>query len=246
MKAVLIRVGVDHSYGGWNAPADPRDGGFVYVPIPESPRVRFHPGCVRRFSEVRNAIERFAESRGVGIESYLKRLRTDENVPMHLDPDFENLTYGDVGDRRGAEIRRMTAGDRIVFYSGMRPVTPFRDRLIYGLIGMFVVDEVVHVRDVPCERWHENAHTRKVKRGESDIVVRARSSGSGRFTKLIDIGCYRDRAYRVREDVLAEWGGLSVKNGYIQRSARPPRFLDPRRFTAWLERQGPTVVQFNF
>lgn len=59
------------------------------------------------------------------------------------------------------------------------------------------------------------------------------------------MGEYRDRAYRVRKDVLNEWGGLSVKDGYLQRSARLPRLLDPARFMRWLERQGPSLIQAN-
>jgi hypothetical protein len=32
MKGLLVRIGVDQAYGGWNAPVD-ADGQFVYVPI---------------------------------------------------------------------------------------------------------------------------------------------------------------------------------------------------------------------
>lgn len=36
MTGFLVRVGVDGTYGEWNAPVDPDDSSFVYVPIPES------------------------------------------------------------------------------------------------------------------------------------------------------------------------------------------------------------------
>lgn len=49
MQAILIRIGVDHSYGGWNAPADPETGQFVYVPIPEKAGTAFHLGCGRPY-----------------------------------------------------------------------------------------------------------------------------------------------------------------------------------------------------
>ena len=42
-----------------------------------------------------------------------------------------------------------------------------------------------------------------------------------------------------------QWGGLSVKDGYLQRSAGLPRFLDAGRFTGWLERQRPCLMQAN-
>lgn len=37
MKAVLVRIGIDQAYGGWNAPIDLGSGQFVYMQIPEGP-----------------------------------------------------------------------------------------------------------------------------------------------------------------------------------------------------------------
>ncbi len=34
MKALLVRIGVDQAFGGWNAPVNPDTGEFLYVPIP--------------------------------------------------------------------------------------------------------------------------------------------------------------------------------------------------------------------
>lgn len=59
------------------------------------------------------------------------------------------------------------------------------------------------------------------------------------------IGDYRDKAYRVWPDLLADWGGLSVKDGYLQRSARLPRFLDPERFQSWFKSKNTTLLQKN-
>jgi hypothetical protein len=49
----------------------------------------------------------------------------------------------------------------------------------------------------------------------------------------------------VKRDILDEWGGLSVKDGYIQRSARLPRLLDAPRFLRWLERQDVNLIAVN-
>ena len=38
---------------------------------------------------------------------------------MRLDPDFEWLTYGDKGGRRGAGMVDMGDGDLLVFYGGL-------------------------------------------------------------------------------------------------------------------------------
>ena len=164
---------------------------------------------------------------------------------MHLDPDFECLTYGDDGGRRGARMAGMSDGDLVVFYGGMRPVHDCEHRLIYALMGLYVVEEVVAAGDMPSERWYENAHVRKVNPGEADIVVRAKLKVSGRFDRCIPIGERRDGAYRVRRDVLDAWGGLSVKDGFIQRSAVPPTLTEPRQFMDWLHEQGARLIQRN-
>jgi hypothetical protein len=164
---------------------------------------------------------------------------------MHLDPDFNELTYGDVGDRRGREIAKLTAGDLLVFYAGLKPIRPCGHRLLYALTGFYVVDEVLAVGDVPSIRWHENAHTRRLSQRPTDIVVRARRGVSGRLTRCVAIGEWRDRAYRVRQDVLDEWGGLSVKDGYLQRSAVPPNFLDAEQFYRWFGSLGIPLVAAN-
>ena len=111
---------------------------------------------------------------------------------MHLDPDFECLTYGDEGGRRGAGMVDMADGDLLVFYGGLRPVHECDHRLIYALMGIYVVKEVVPAASVPSERWYENAHVRKTKTGETDIVVRANVNVSGRFDRCIPIGEWRD------------------------------------------------------
>jgi hypothetical protein len=155
------------------------------------------------------------------------------------------LTYGDVGDRRGAYLGEMTQGDVVVFYAGLRSIDPNATQLIYAIVGLFVVDEVVAAADVPPERFDENAHTRKRKRGNSDIVVRAIPGQSGRLSRCLPIGEYRNKAYRVRSALLRKWGGLSVNDGYIQRSAVPPRFLRPEKFVRWLDTQDFELLEQN-
>ena len=78
-----------------------------------------------------------------------------------------------------------------------------------------------------------------------DIVVRAMDGVSGRLERCIPIGELRDRAYRVRSDILKAWGGLSVKDGYIQRSVRPPEFLQPERFYRWFLKHEIPLLRRN-
>ena len=141
--------------------------------------------------------------------------------------------------------RALEPDDLVVFYAGLADLrdAPY---LVYALIGLFVVEEIVLAVQVPAGQRDSSAHCRRLlPPNATDIVVCGRPGFSGRLRRCLAIGEYRDRAYRVRPDLLEEWGGLSVKDGYLQRSARLPRFLDAERFLAWFERQRPELIQAN-
>jgi hypothetical protein len=132
----------------------------------------------------------------------------------------------------------------LVFYAGLRPVGD-QKRLLYALIGLYVVEEVVEAKHVPQKRWYENAHTRKIKIGGSDIIVRAQKGKSGRLERVLSIGEWRNRAYRVTNEMLTIWGGLDVKDGFIQRSVSPPSFLKADKFYEWFLKRGVTLLERN-
>jgi len=249
MKAILVRVASDRSARGgkWNGPADPATRDFVYVPIPEPKGTRFHHGCRREYDEVAPALQAFASQHGVDGQRGVTLPERLVGRAMHLDPDFKALTYGNRPNPRGDRIQELQRGDVIAFFGGLRSIRPKDKRLVYALIGLYVVDERVKARDVSATRRNENAHTRTIKAVGDDIVVRAQDTGgkSGRLKQYIPIGEYRDRAYRVRRDLLEEWGGLCVKNGYIQRSANPPFLCDGGRFYKWFLRQNVPLVKRN-
>jgi hypothetical protein len=163
---------------------------------------------------------------------------------MHLDPDFRHLTYGD-RHPRDIPVSKLQPGDFIVFYAGMRSVRPEDRALVYAIVGFYRVREVVKAGTVPEKQWHENAHTRR-DGSQDDLVVRAKPGRSGRLERCIPIGEYRSSAYRVREDLLEAWGGISARDGYLQRSGRLPGFLEPERFMRWFRRQHPIFLRENF
>ena len=88
----------------------------------------------------------------------------------------------------------------------------------------------------------------------NNIVLRADPKQSGRYSQCIPIGSHRHSrvlstkkpSYRVRPNILDEWGGLSVSDGYIERSATLPSFIEPKKFLQWLEEQRPSLVHSNF
>jgi Nucleotide modification associated domain 3 len=234
VRALLVRVGADQSEagGGWNAPIERRTGAFVYVPIPEPEPL--HGAFATPLARWAPAVERLGGTLPARLH--------DRHA--HADPDFGRLTYGDRRER-GRQIReKLRAGDILVFYAGLRDTGD--RRLVYALIGLLTVDEIVAARDVPAGRRRENAHTRRCVIGETDIVVRGRPGASGRFERGLEFAGFRDGAYRVFPELLERWGGLSVRRGYVQRSARLPELRRPERFRAWLDgRQVGLVARDN-
>jgi len=229
---LLIRVGIDSTDGCWNAPMRLATGEFAYISITDSKPMR--AGMVRRYDEFVPVLKRFGDQ----LPSPLLGRAT------HLDPDFDHLTYGDQG-QRGKRIQSLLSdGDLLAFFAALRPVDGPQRPLVYALIGMYVVDEIVLARSIQRSRWGENAHTRRVP-GQGDIVVRARPGVSGRLRRSISIGELRNRVYRVRGDLLDAWGGLDIKDGYIQRSARLPAFNDAKKFYRLFLAQAPELINRN-
>jgi hypothetical protein len=235
MNALLIRVGADQSAAGgrWNGPVDSASGEFVYVAIPESTPV--HTGHQKPYIDLQAALAAF----GHPLPSHLMGRH------MHLDPDFSHLTYGDQGERARQLRAQLNPGDWAVFYASLVDVRQ-RGWLVYALIGLLVVEQLVNARDVPVKHRDTNAHTRRMlPLMADDVVVLGRPGASGRLRECLPIGEWRSNAYRVRQELLGAWGGLSVRDGWLQRSARLPRFLAPDRFRAWFEAHEPLLVQAN-
>lgn len=243
MNALLVRVGADQSEGGgyFNGPVDSRTREFAYVPIPETREVQ--RGMAKPYSLFAHSLKPF----GIPLPNNLA------DVAMHLDPDFANLTYGDQGQRALQIQEKLTMGDLIVFYAGLQDTQP-SSRLVYAIIGLYVIDHIVSAMSVPFSRWDENAHTRRMlPSGANDIVVRARPGVSGRLERCLPIGSFRVPAaqpdkrpsYRVDPTLLAKWGGLSIADGFLQRSARLPQFMEPARFYAWFLDQKPSFIKDN-
>lgn len=236
MKIFLVRIGADQSEGGggWNGPVNIQTGEFAYVPIPEDSRAyMLLPGYEKPYTGIVPALNRF----NVELPEHLRTLN------MHLDPDFSHLTYGDQG-KKAAQLKDVSRGDWIVFYSGLRNIVG-EHKLVYAFIGLLVVESWEYAVRIPEKERDINAHTRRVLPGATDIVIRSQPEKSGRLKRCLPIGSYYDRAYRITPDILTEWGDLSTKNGYIQRSVRIPQVCDPNGFLRWWEKQAPVLIHEN-
>jgi hypothetical protein len=169
---------------------------------------------------------------------------------MHLDPDFEHLTYGDGGSRANQIKGKLKRRDLLVFYSGLKDVHS-SIRLVYAIIGLYVIDEIVPANKVPLSRRHENAHTRRKYPRADNIVVRASPKLSGRLERCLPIGEYRSPigkphkgpSYHVRSSRVGKCGGLDME--YLQRSARLPQLSNAAKFYDWFQAQEIKLVARN-
>ncbi len=237
-RGILLRVGIDSQSGEWNAPCC-NDGRFCYVPIPYGRNSERGPAFDHYYSEFKPYVEHM----GVEWPSPL-------SGTCHLDPDFVHLTHGDQG-ARGMRIREfISAGDFIVFWSGLRSVHTKEIRCF--IIGFYTVSCVVNASEVGSLDAHRNAHTRDNLAADcEDVVVFANPEKSGRLWKHIPIGRSRNGHQRVDRELLTAWGDLQTKDGkkwkdgYIQRSAAPPIFRNSAKFLKWFWAQKPKLVHAN-
>jgi hypothetical protein len=234
VKGLLVRVGIDSTDGSWNAPMRLTSSEFAYITIAEGRNKQLRSGLARYYNEFAPTVATFGE----------QLPRALVGTTTHLDPDFDHLTYGDQGQRGKRIVTLLGANDLLAFFAALRPVDGPLRPLVYAIVGLYVVHEIVSAVSVPERRWVENAHTRRVPT-DGEIVVRARAKVSGRLRRCIPIGELRGNAYRVRNDLLEAWGGLDIKDGYIQRSARLPAFQDAAKFYRWFLEQKPELLPRN-
>lgn len=239
-KGLLMRVGIDQTFGGYNAPINPNTNDYMYLPIPEGKD--FKSGMRTSYDDLSPYFASWCQNNGAKIE-FPPNLN---NKGCHLDPDFDFLTYGDQATGRGLRVGDIGKGDFLAFFASFKPITKCDHKLIYALYGIMVVDKVLRVADVPENELHKNAHTRVTHINIEHWVVFANPSLSGRFSRAIPIGEFRNGSYRVKKEILDAWGGIGVKDGFIQRSVCPPWFIKPKQFLKWLEFQQVKLINSNW
>lgn len=245
MKGLLLRVGIDQTYGQYNAPINPLTNDYLYMPIPQGqgdPQQIFRYGMQTTYAEMEPHFRKFAERNSIKL-TFPEHLR---NKGCHLDPDFGNLTYGDQAIGRGGRVNKLAQGDFIAFFASFRPVIPCGHILNYALYGIYFVKETKKAQDIHPSQWHANAHTRIQHMNGEHLVVFADAARSGRFRHAIPIGEHRNGAYRLTHEIIEAWGGVKVKDGFIQRSVCPPWFEKPEQFLEWLKTQQVELTCSNW
>ncbi|MGE5243605.1 MAG: hypothetical protein ACM3SQ_05205 [Betaproteobacteria bacterium] len=90
MRAYLVRIGIDQAFGGWNSPVSTDTNDFVYVPIPESRKMRAE--LATPYSLIQPTLTRFAETHTGAPRRSVQLPPNLTSANMHLDPDFVHLT----------------------------------------------------------------------------------------------------------------------------------------------------------
>lgn len=251
-RAVLVRVGIDLTSGGWIAPVNPSSGEFAYVPIPENEGKAVVPGYERTYDEFKKPCEKL----GCPIPFNV----TKKFTSVHLDPDFSSLTYGDIDEiggkrHRGKPLLQLQEDDLLVFYAGLdHSRKKLRLELVYAIIGLYVIkDRPRRATDIPdIEKFRDkNAHTRRDYK-KADIIVSAKPPPlSGRLEKCIPIGERKSNGhYYLNQSLFDEWGGFSHRSRlWLQRSPVLPSFDNAEKFYDWflkeLDKYDNHLVQKN-
>jgi putative DNA base modification enzyme with NMAD domain len=181
LKIALLRVGIDSGSGGMDGPIF-ADGRFEFIPIPDKTGLdeRTYGNQIARSTGDPLSFF-FASSRQVAMHSQ----------SIHVDPEFTTFTYGDPTSPK-AGLRRLAAGDLLVFYVGLRG---FGCDIASGLffIGYFEVEFAGFTRDLTEQQilaCSDNFHVRhqSVFLKQRDRLVLVKGSGDSRLlTKAVKI-----------------------------------------------------------
>lgn len=172
MTVVFSGIGCDTTNAGAVAPYG--SGAFEYVPIPEKTRETTETETYGSWSLRHRAGVAASLFSSITPDPATGQTYSDEETirswPVHHDPNFEALTYGE--HDRGSYIDRLRTldpGDVVAFYAGLDDGT----RTHRYLVGYFTVAELVDIPpETPPERaaehfddHPENAHAKRATDG---------------------------------------------------------------------------------
>ena len=239
MTVVLAGVGADSTNLGALAPLYD-DGRFEYVPIPEKTRETTESETLGSWDlRAGNGVAADLTTRitpqpvGDGTETVAGE--SLESWPLHRDPNFEALTYGE--HRTSGYVSRLRAlepGDVVGFYAGLR--RPDGDRAHRYLIGYVTVAGVdVVTPDMPRAKREailaahpENAHAKRARDGDlylekPVVIVDGREPG----------GLFERDPIRISDYYVAEG------------NERPQYYLREEIETAWNVQAGGANMMFK-
>ena len=230
MKAMLLRVGIDTGYGGTLGPIF-EDGSFEFVPIPE---YYGRGGAIPIYSQT---LGRW----GRPLSTYVPKRFKD--APMHDDPEFETFTYGDPTTVKRRYLLRLSEGDLLVFYAGLKPYENTAYETALYIIGYFTVNRIIDFNAITQEagaRYYKefanNAHARRYDRYYNLVIVSGDKNNSRLLNRAVRISELKpNRVGRLTYAVSAEMEQRLGVTGFIERSV-PPRFIEEETYLANLKK----------
>jgi len=204
------------------------DGGFDYIPIPEA--ARNDTAETKTYADVptRNGTaDRYLDRIYPGGGDHAVEGDALADFPVHHDPNFEALTYGERRPAYVGRLRRLEEGDAVAFYTGLS--TKDGNTRHRYVIGYFVVENVVYFENFDDEearrriREHpENAHTKRFEAtGEvDDNLVVVEGKGGGLFDEAFRISQRTPSGHYYLRDALQdtldpEPSGRDDRNAYL-------------------------------
>lgn len=149
MTVALIGIGADSTNATPTPPIYP-DNTFEYIPIPESePTVESRTYGTTPLRHQSGSMATYLD--GIDPDGNGEHSITGSDLagwPLHHDPNFEALTYGETQSRGAytALLRHLSAGDIVAFYTGLQGAT---DQYTHRyLIGYFTVERILDLRTV--------------------------------------------------------------------------------------------------
>lgn len=121
MKAILLRVGIDTTYGALSPVWD--DMSYVYFPIYNRNKKEIETGEKRSYKDLFK----------YGVKYLPEKLH---NKIVHYDPEFETFTYGDVKNNKHKKLASIEKGDLLVFYMGGEMQNKSKEKGCF-IIGFF-------------------------------------------------------------------------------------------------------------
>lgn len=202
-----------------------KDGSFEFVCIPDKGKVSVHKYGT------------YLGRRGIPHSEYFPESRREKmsETHIHLDPEFETLTYGDPTPPK-ASLRKLDEGDYLIFYCGLRKRWQKESSPGLYLVAYFEVEmaglATAFSKKTLMEEFGNNFHVRypSVLKKQLDRLVLVKGGPGSRLLrrakKISVLG--KDKAGKPLKVLSPEMQSVFGDfGGHISIQRSPPRWIHP-------------------